>query len=330
MSSSPTALITGAAGQDGYYLSQLLLEQGYRVLALDRPGKIGQFPVGEKGLSASAFAANFQPVPYDLSNLAGLPDLLESTAPDEVYHLAALSSVGGSWADPVGYVQVNAALVAALLEALRRVRPQARFYQASSSELFGAPNHFPQNEATSFDPRSPYASAKACAHYLVKSYREGYGMYAVSGILFNHESPRRDLLYVTRKVTHAAARISLGLQERLGLGNLSNLRDWGYAGDYVRAMWLMLQQDTPEDYVIGTGKLHTVADLCDLAFGCLGLDYRAYVYTDPQFYRPLEPGLIVADSSKAHRQLGWQPQVSFEALIQMMVEHDLETLKQST
>jgi GDPmannose 4,6-dehydratase len=253
-------------------------------------------------------------------------DVIERHRPDEVYNLAAQSFVPTSWNQPVLTGEVTALGVTRLLEAIRLVNPQARFYQASSSEMFGKVREVPQSESTPFYPRSPYGVAKVYAHWITVNYRESYDLYAVSGILFNHESPRRGLEFVTRKISYGVARIKLGLTNELRLGNLESRRDWGFAGDYVEGMWLMLQQGTPEDFVIGTGVTQSVRDLCDLAFSHVGLDYNDFVVQDPRFYRPAEVDLLVADPSKAVQDLEWQPKIGFEELIHLMVDEDLKRL----
>jgi GDPmannose 4,6-dehydratase len=253
-----------------------------------------------------------------------LTSLVEQVQPTEFYNLAAMSFVPVSWQQPTFTTEVTGLGALRALEAIRGVNPKIRFYQASSSEMYGHVVETPQSETTRFYPRSPYAVAKVFAHHITVNYRESYGMFACSGILFNHESPRRGLDFVTRKITHAAARIKMGLQTELRLGNLDACRDWGYAGDYVEAMWLMLQQDQPDDYVVGTGHTHSVRDLCEVAFRCVGLDYRDHVVQDPRFFRPAEVDLLVSDPAKAARKLGWKPKVSFEQLVRMMVDADLE------
>ena len=263
----------------------------------------------------------------DLLDQVSLIDILEEHRPDEVYNLAAQSFVPTSWKQPVFTGEVTALGVTRLLDAIRLVDPKIRFYQASSSEMFGKVREVPQNENTPFYPRSPYGVAKVYGHWITVNYRESYGLFACSGILFNHGSPRRGLEFVERKVSYGAAQIKLGLAKELRLGNLDACRDWGFAGDYVRAMWLMLQQDHPDDYVVGSGETHSVRELCEIAFGALDLDWREYVVSDPRYYRPAEVDLLVSDPSKARRVLGWEPTVSFEQLIRMMVEADLEMLR---
>ncbi|NPA31805.1 MAG: GDP-mannose 4,6-dehydratase [Chloroflexi bacterium] len=317
----PLALVTGITGQDGSYLAEFLLEKGYRVVGLVRRSSNPNYSRIEHLLD------RIELVQGDLTDLPSLMTVLDTYKPDEIYNLAAQSFVPTSWEQPLLTTEVNAVGVTRLLEAMRRVHPQARFYQASTSEMFGQAREVPQNENTPFYPRSPYGVSKVYGHWITVNYRESFGLYAVSGILFNHESPRRGLHFVTRKVTHGVARIKLGLAKELRLGNLDAKRDWGYTGDYVRAMWLMLQQDEPEDFVIGTGEAHSVRELCEVAFAHVGLDYRDYVVVDPKFFRPAEVNILLADPSKARAKLGWQPRVSFEELIQMMVDADLERLQ---
>lgn len=315
------ALILGVNGQDGSYLAELLLEKGYSVT--------GWIPAG-----IPFSLRNIEPirerialVQGDLQDQAGLEACLEQAQPDEIYNLAAPSFPDASWEIPVLAGEVVALGVTRLLEAVRAICPQARLYQASTSELFGNPVEVPQRETTPFHPRNPYGIAKLFAHWTVVNYRDRYGLYAVAGILFNHESPRRGLEFVTRKVARAAACIRLGRARELSLGNLDAHRDWGYAGDYVEAMWKMLQQDTPREFVIGTGETHSVGELCALAFGHVGLDYRQYVHVDPRFYRPDECRQLVADPTLAREQLGWQPRLSFEQLVKLMVEAELADLQ---
>ncbi|HZG44240.1 MAG TPA: GDP-mannose 4,6-dehydratase [Longimicrobium sp.] len=315
-----TALITGITGQDGSYLAELLLEKGYKVYGLVRRSSTVTFE------RIRHIQDRLELVSGDLTDQNSLFYALEESRPDEVYNLAAQSFVQTSWTQPVLTGDVTGLGVTRMLEAIRifdRER-RIRFYQASSSEMFGKVQAVPQDEDTHFYPRSPYGVAKVYGHWATVNYRESYGMYAVSGILFNHESPRRGLEFVTRKVTDGAARIKLGLASELRLGNLDAQRDWGFAGDYVRAMHLMLQQDQPDDYVVATGETHTVQRLVELAFGAVGLDWREYVSLDPRFMRPAEVDLLVGDPSKAKRELGWEPEVGFEALVAMMVDADLE------
>ncbi len=317
----PKALITGVTGQDGSYLAEFLLEQGYEVIGMVRRTSTVNFA------RIQHIQDRITLISGDLLDQGSLIGILREHRPQEVYNLAAQSFVPISWDQPVFTGEVTGLGVTRMLEAIHSVDPAIRFYQASSSEMFGKVRAVPQNEHTPFYPRSPYGVAKVYGHWITVNYRESYGLFAVSGILFNHESPRRGLEFVTRKVTHAVARIKLGLASQLALGNLEARRDWGYAGDYVRAMWLMLQQDQPDDFVVGTGRTHSVQELCEVAFGCVGLDWRDYVVQDPRFVRPAEVDLLVADPSKAQRVLGWQPEVSFEELIGMMVESDLAQVK---
>ena len=311
------ALITGITGQDGSYLAEFLLEKGYEVYGIVRR-------TSTTNLERIAHLEGKVELIYaDLLDENSLIHALRVAEPDEVYNLAAQSFVPASWSQPVLTGEFTALGVTRLLDAIRVVNPHIRFYQASSSEMFGEAREVPQNEHTPFHPRSPYGVAKVYGHWITVNYRESYGMFACSGILFNHESPRRGLEFVTRKVTHAVARIKYGLQKELRLGNLEARRDWGYAKDYVEAMWLMLQQDEPDDYVIATGETHSVRELCELAFGYVDLDYRDYVVVDPSLFRPADVTLLVGDASKARRRLGWAPKVRFEELIKMMVDADL-------
>jgi GDPmannose 4,6-dehydratase len=313
----PTALITGITGQDGSYLAEHLLAKGYRVLGIVRRSSTTPYE------RIAHLVDRVELLSADLLDQHSLVDAMAACSPDEVYNLAAQSFVQTSWNQPVLTGEFTGLGVTRALEAVRKAAPRARFYQASSSEMFGKVVESPQSEHTSFYPRSPYGVAKVYGHWITVNYRESYDLFAVSGILFNHESPRRGLEFVTRKVTDAVARIKLGLAREVRLGNLDARRDWGYAGDYVDAMWRMLQQDHAEDYVIGTGRTHSVRQLCEVAFGCVGLDYREYVKQDERFFRPAEVDLLVADPTKANTQLGWRPQVSFEDLIAMMVDADL-------
>lgn len=318
-----TALITGVTGQDGSYLAEFLLEQGYNVVGMVRRTStvnFGRINHIQEWLTI---------VQGDLLDQTSLIDIMQEHKPDEVYNLAAQSFVPTSWKQPVLTGEFTAMGVTRMLEAIRNAAAEARFYQASSSEMFGKVQEVPQSERTPFYPRSPYGVAKVYGHWITVNYRESYDLYACSGILFNHESPRRGLEFVTRKVTHGVAQIKLGLADKLHLGNLDARRDWGYAGDYVRAMWLMLQQDKPDDYVVGTGETHAVRELCQVAFDCVGLCWEDHVQVDPQFYRPAEVDLLVSDPSKAREKLGWQPEVSFEELIQNMVAADLRALKET-
>ena len=318
---SRTALITGVTGQDGSYLADFLLEKGYKV----------------HGMVRRASTENFERINHlrdkielhqaDLLDELSLIELMQKVKPDEIYNLAAMSFVPTSWTQPILTSEYTAVGVVRMLEAMRRVCPQARLYQASSSEMFGHVRETHQTENTPFYPRSPYGVAKVFGHYITINYRESYDLFAVSGILFNHESPRRGKEFVTRKVTDGVARIKLGLQQTISMGNLDAKRDWGFAGDYVRAMWMMLQADKPDDYVIATGATHTVRELCEVAFSHVGLDWEAHVQIDPRFIRPAEVELLLGDSSKARRVLGWKPTVDFEGLVKMMVDADLERVR---
>ncbi|EPY07912.1 GDP-mannose 4,6-dehydratase [Paenibacillus alvei TS-15] len=314
------ALITGITGQDGSYLAELLLEKGYKVFGLRRRTSV---PIME---NIEHIKNEIEFVDGDLLDLSSLIQAVKVANPNEVYNLAAQSFVGTSWTQPGLTAQVTALGVTNMLEAVRLVKPEARFYQASSSEMFGKVVETPQKETTPFYPRSPYGVAKVYGHWITVNYRESFNMFACSGILFNHESPRRGVEFVTRKVTDAVARIKLGLQSELRMGNLDAKRDWGFAGDYVKAMWLMLQQDTPEDYVISTGETHTVQELVEIAFGHVGLNWKDYVVIDPKFVRPAEVDLLLGDCTKAKRRLGWELEVGFEQLIKMMVDEDLARL----
>jgi GDPmannose 4,6-dehydratase len=314
----PKALITGVTGQDGSYLAELLLAKGYEVVGVVRRTSHHSYERIEHLLD------RIEVVAADLLDQHSLTVVLQDTRPDEVYNLAAQSYVPTSFTQPVLTGEFTALGVTRILEAIRLVHPAARFYQASSSEMFGKVTETPQRENTAFHPRSPYGVAKVYGHWITVNYRESYDLYAVSGLLFNHESPRRGIEFVTRKVTDAVARIKLGLANELRLGNLEARRDWGFAGDYVEAMWLMLQQEKPQDYVVGTGETHSVRELVELAFSHAGLDYRKYVVSDPKYYRPAEVDLLLADPAKARRELGWRPKVSFAELVAMMVDADLE------
>jgi GDPmannose 4,6-dehydratase len=315
------ALITGITGQDGSYLAELLLEKGYEVYGLVRRTSTQRFS------RISHIQDHIRLISGDMLDQTSLQEALREARPDEVYNLAAQSFVQTSWRQPVFTGDVTALGVTRLLDAIRHVNPEIRFYQASSSEIFGKVQEVPQRETTPLYPRSPYGVAKAYGHWITINYRESYNMFAVSGILFNHESERRGIEFVTRKVTYNVARIKLGLAKELRLGNLDAQRDWGFAGDYVRAMWLMLQQPTPDDYVIATGETHTVQKLVETAFSYVGLNWRDYVVQDPAFMRPAEVDLLVGDASKAGRQLGWEPTVTFTELIHRMVEADLKLLR---
>jgi GDPmannose 4,6-dehydratase len=316
------ALITGITGQDGSYLAEFLLEKGYEVIGMVRRTSTINFE------RIRHIQDRITLVQGDLLDQSSLIDILREHRPHEVYNLAAQSFVPTSFKQPVLTGEFTALGVTRLLEAIRLVDPTIRFYQASSSEMFGKVREVPQNENTPFHPRSPYGVAKVYAHWITVNYRESYGMFAVSGICFNHESPRRGLEFVTRKITYTAAKIKLGLAHELRLGNLEARRDWGYAPDYVQAMWLMLQQDEPEDYVIATGETHSVREFVELAFDYLGLDWKKYVVVDPALYRPADVDLLVGDATKARTKLGWAPSVTFEQLVKIMVDADLELVKQ--
>ena len=315
------ALITGITGQDGSYLAELLLEKGYSV----------------HGMVRRSSSENFERIDHlrdqislhhgDLLDQYSLASLLRETRPDEVYNLAAQSFVPTSWSQPVLTGEFTALGVTKMLEAIRHTCPGTRFYQASSSEMFGKVREVPQTESTPFYPRSPYGVAKVYGHHITVNYRESFGLYAVSGILFNHESPRRGLEFVTRKVTNGVARIKLGLQKKLAMGNLDAERDWGFAGDYVRAMWLMMQQSAPDDYVIATQETHSVRDLCEIAFARAGLDWQEHVLVDPKFVRPAEVDHLIGNPAKARAKLGWEPTVSFRQLVETMVDADLERVR---
>ncbi len=317
----PTALITGITGQDGSYLAELLLNKGYRVVGVVRRSST---VTSER---IKHILDDITVVQGDLQDQGSLLSLLEEHKPTEVYNLAAQSFVPTSWNQPALTGDVTAIGVTRLLEAIRFIDPKIRFYQASSSEMFGKVMEVPQKEDTPFYPRSPYGVAKMYGHWITVNYRESFNIFATSGILFNHESPRRGLEFVTRKITDGAARIRLGLAKELRLGNLESQRDWGFAGDYVEAMWLMLQQDQPDNYVIGTGETHTVREFCEIAFSRVGLDYKEYVVQDEKFYRPAEVDLLISDPSKARNILKWEPSVSFKELVAMMVDADVERLK---
>jgi GDPmannose 4,6-dehydratase len=318
-----TALITGITGQDGSYLAELLLAKGYDVHGMVRRSSTETF----ERLSHIRHAITLHT--GDLLDHPSLVEVLRECEPDEIYNLGAMSFVAASWSQPVLTAEFTAVGVTKMLEAMRKVSPEARLYQASSSEMFGKVLEVPQRETTPFYPRSPYGVAKCYGHFITVNYRESYDLFACSGILFNHESPRRGLEFVTRKVTHGAAAIKLGLEEELALGNLDAARDWGYAKDYVEAMWLMLQQDEPDDYVIATGEAHTVRELVELAFRRVGLQWEDHVRIDPQFFRPAEVEHLIGDASKAREKLGWKPRTSFEELVNLMVDADLEALRSS-
>jgi GDPmannose 4,6-dehydratase len=313
-----TALITGITGQDGSYLAEHLLAKGYRVVGVVRRSSTTPYE------RIAHLVDRVELVSADLLDQTSLTDVMSAAQPDEIYNLAAQSFVQTSWFQPVLTGEFTALGVTRMLEAMRKGAPKARFYQASSSEQFGKVVETPQCETTPFYPRSPYGVAKLYGHWITVNYRESFDLFAVSGILFNHESPRRGLEFVTRKITDGVARIKLGLQRELRLGNLDARRDWGFAGDYVDAMWRMLQQDSPEDYVIGTGETYSVREFCDAAFGTVGLDYREHVVQDEKFFRPAEVDLLVSDPSRAKAELGWTPTVSFPELVAMMVSADLE------
>jgi len=313
-----TALITGINGQDGSYLAELLLSKGYRVAGIVRRSST------ETQQRIEHIRSKIEIYQADLLDQSSLAKVLADVQPDEVYNLAAMSFVPTSWQQPVLTAEFTAVGVTRMLEALRQSCPTAKFYQASSSEMYGKVLEVPQSENTPFYPRSPYGVAKAYGHYITVNYRESYSLFACSGILFNHESPRRGLEFVTRKITDAVAKIKLGLQSELRLGNLDARRDWGFAGDYVRAMWLMLQQDTADDFVIGTGETHTVREFVEIAFNHVGLDHQKYVVVDPKFYRPAEVDLLLGNPTKAIKTLGWKPDVSFNQLVTMMVDADMK------
>jgi GDPmannose 4,6-dehydratase len=317
------ALITGITGQDGSYLAEFLLGQGYQVIGMVRRSSTVNFGRIEH------IQDRITLVHGDLLDQTSLIDIMQEHEPGEIYNLAAQSFVPVSWKQPVLTGEFTALGVTRMLEAMRSVVPESRFYQASSSEMFGKVREVPQSERTPFYPRSPYGVAKVYGHWITVNYRESYDLFACSGILFNHESPRRGLEFVTRKVTHGVAHIKLGLANELRLGNLDARRDWGYAGDYVKAMWLMLQQDHPDDYVVGTGETHSVRELCQVAFDHLDLDWEQYVISDSEFYRPAEVDLLVSDPARARKALGWEPEISFKELVEMMVDADLAHLRQA-
>lgn len=315
------ALITGITGQDGSYLAEFLLEKGYEVLGMIRRSSTEPFN------RIDHIKDKITLVQADLLDQLSIVNIIDEHRPDEVYNLAAQSFVPASWVQPLLTGEFNALGVTKILEAIRLVDKKIKFYQASSSEMFGKVHETPQKETTYLHPRSPYGVAKVYGHWITVNYRESYGIHAVSGILFNHESPRRGLEFVTRKITHGAARIKLGLADKLALGNMNAKRDWGFAGDYVKAMWMMLQQEKPQDFVISTGKTHSVEKLARLAFEAVDLDYKDHIVTDPSLVRPAEVDLLVGDSSLAKEKMGWEPKVSFEELIKMMVDNDLKLLK---
>ncbi len=316
----PTALITGITGQDGSYLAELLLEKGYDVIGMARRSSTLNYE------RINHLVDKITLIQGDLHDQGSLLAILEEYKPDEVYNLAAQSFVPASWSQAVLTAEVTALGVTRMLEAIRLFDRSIKFYQASSSEMFGKVMAVPQKESTPFYPRSPYGVAKVYGHWITVNYRESYDIFATSGILFNHESPRRGLEFVTRKISNAVARIKLGMQNELRLGNLDARRDWGFAGDYVEAMWLMLQQEKPDNYVIGTGETYAVREFCEHAFGYVGLDYNDYVVVDQKFYRPAEVDLLISDPSKAREELGWERKVSFKGLVEMMVQSDLERL----
>ena len=319
----PKALITGITGQDGSYLAEFLIKQGYEVLGMVRRTSTINFD------RIRHFQDQVTLVQGDLLDQVSLLNILEEHKPDEVYNLAAQSFVPTSWTQPVLTGEFTALGVTRILDAVRLVNPKIRFYQASSSEMFGKVREVPQSEATPFYPRSPYGVAKVYGHWITINYRESYNLFACSGILFNHESPRRGLEFVTHKITNAVAKIKLGIDNELRLGNLDARRDWGYAPDYVRAMWLMLQQEGPDDYVIATGETHSVQEFCEEAFKVVDLDWREYVVQDERFMRPAEVDLLVGDPSKAGEKLGWEPTVTFGDLVRLMVDADIEALKRN-
>lgn len=316
----PTAIITGITGQDGSYLAELLLSKGYKVVGMARRASTVNNERIEHLLDRITI------VQGDLSDQGSLIALLEEHKPSEIYNLAAQSFVPTSWNQPALTGEVTGLGVTRLLEAIRYVDPKIRFYQASSSEMFGKVMEVPQRETTPFYPRSPYGVAKVYGHYITVNYRESYNIFATSGILFNHESPRRGLEFVTRKITDSVAHIKLGMAKEVRLGNLESQRDWGFAGDYVEAMWRMLQHDIPDNFVIGTGETHSVQEFCEIAFGRVDLDYKKHVIVDERFYRPAEVDLLISDASKAGRILGWEPKVGFKQLVEMMVDSDMKRL----
>ncbi len=321
---SKTALVTGVTGQDGAYLADLLLSKGYRVYgAYRRTSTLNFWRLEQLGIKEKV-----QLVPLDLLDMGSIARVIEETAPDEVYNLAAQSFVGVSFSQPLATTTITGLGPVNILEAIRLVKPNTRLYQASSSEMFGKVQRVPQNESTPFYPRSPYAVAKLCAHWAVVNYRESYSMFCCSGILFNHESPLRGLEFVTRKITDAAARIKHGLLDRLTLGNLEARRDWGYAPEYVEAMWMMLQQATPKDFVIATGETHSVRDFVEAAFSCAGLDWQKYVVSDSSLFRPAEVDLLIGDPSLASAELGWKAKTSLKELVGLMMDADMNRMGQ--
>jgi len=318
---SKKALITGITGQDGSYLSEFLLDKGYEVYGMVRRASLDRFD------RIDHIKDRIHLVQGDLTDQSSLDEAVKEIKPEEIYNLAAQSFVPTSWNQPTLTGEVTGMGTTRILEAVRKIKPDARFYQASSSEMFGKVREVPQTELTPFHPRSPYGVAKVYGHFITVNYRESYNIFACSGILFNHESPRRGLEFVTRKITHGVARIKMGLANELRLGNLDAKRDWGFAGDYVEAMWLMLQQSEPDDYVVATGETHSVREFVEIAFGAAGLDWKKYVVLDPKFLRPAEVELLVGDPAKAKKKLGWEPKVSFRELIKMMVDADIKGLK---
>ena len=317
------ALITGITGQDGSYLAELLLEKGYRVAGLVRRSSVEKFD------RIAHIMDRLELLPADLADPSSLDEAVRKSAPDEIYNLGAQSFVPASWSQPLLTGDIDALGVTRLLESVRKFKSDCRYYQASSSEMFGKVQAVPQTENTPFYPRSPYGVAKVYGHYITINYRESYNLFACSGILFNHESPRRGLEFVSRKVSRGVAKIKLGMEKKLPMGNLEAKRDWGFAGDYVRAMWLMLQQSGPDDYVIATGETHTVKELIEIAFSAVGLKWEDHVVSDPAFFRPAEVDLLIGDPSKAKKQLNWKHDLSFKQLVEMMVASDLKTLKES-
>ena len=315
-----TAFITGITGQDGSYLAEFLLSKGYKIVGMSRRTSTLNFE------RIAHFQDEITLVQGDLHDQSSLVSILEEYEPDEVYNLAAQSFVPTSWQQAVLTAEVTAVGVLRMLDAIRQINPKIKFYQASSSEMFGKVVEVPQKESTPFYPRSPYGVAKVYGHWITLNYRESYNLFTVSGILFNHESPRRGFEFVTRKISRGATAIKLGLTNKLFLGNLNAQRDWGYALDYVRAMWMMLQQETPSDFVIGSGETHSVREFCEIAFGCLDMDYREYVIQDPKFYRPAEVDLLISNPTKAHKVLKWEPSVTFRELVEMMVQADIQQL----
>lgn len=315
-----TAIITGITGQDGSYLAELLLSKGYQVVGMVRRSSVVTFE------RIQHLVDQVEIIQGDLHDQSSLMDLIEQYKPDEVYNLAAQSFVPTSWNQPVLTGEVTALGVTRMLEAIRLLSPKTRYYQASSSEMFGKVHEVPQRESTPFYPRSPYGVAKLYGHWITVNYRESYDLFAVSGILFNHESPRRGTEFVTRKIAYGAARIKLGMAKDLHLGNLEARRDWGFAGDYVDAMWRLMNNDHPEDFVVGTGETHSVRELCEKAFSYLGMDYHDYVVQDPRYIRPAEVDLLVADARRVRGKLGWEPKVNFDGLVEMMVDADLKRL----